>query len=78
MKNGVSGAHSAEGKPENSKCYEKRPLGCLRHKWVGVNIEVYPSEMGCECMQWIELAFSMWSFNPAPSPPSKLLTHSFI
>jgi hypothetical protein len=34
MKNGVSGACSAEEKPENSKC-DEMSLGSLRHMWSG-------------------------------------------
>jgi hypothetical protein len=38
------------GKPEG-----KRPLGRLRRRWEG-NIEMDHQEVGCGCMDWIELA----------------------
>jgi hypothetical protein len=38
------------GKPEG-----KRPLGRLRHRWED-NIKVDLQEVGCGCMDWIELA----------------------
>ena len=38
------------GKPE-----EKRPLGRLRRRWED-NIKKDLKEMGCGCMDWIELA----------------------
>jgi hypothetical protein len=38
------------GKPE-----EKRPLGIPRHRWED-NIKMDVQEVGCEIMDWIELA----------------------
>jgi hypothetical protein len=38
------------GKPE-----EKRPLGRPRHRWQD-NIKMNLQEVGCEVMNWIELA----------------------
>jgi len=37
------------GKPEG-----RRPLGRPRHRW-GDNIKMYLQEMGCGCIDWIEL-----------------------
>jgi hypothetical protein len=33
----------------------KRPLGRPRHRWVG-NIKMDLREIGCDCMDWIDLA----------------------
>jgi len=33
----------------------KRPLGRRRHRW-GSNIKMYPQEVGCGNVDWIELA----------------------
>jgi len=38
------------GKPER-----KRPLGRPRLRWED-NIKVYLQEVGCECMDWIDLS----------------------
>ena len=38
------------GKPEG-----KRPLGRPRHRWKD-NIKMDLQEVGCECMDWIDLA----------------------
>jgi len=38
------------GKPEG-----KRPLGRPRHRWED-NIKMDLQEVGCECMNWIDLA----------------------
>jgi hypothetical protein len=38
------------GKPEG-----KRPLGRPRHRWED-NINMYFQEVGCESMDWIDLA----------------------
>jgi len=38
------------GKPEG-----KRPLGIPRHRWED-NIKMDLRELGCGCMDWIELA----------------------
>jgi len=41
------------GKPEG-----KRPLGRPRHRWED-NIKMDLQEVGCECMNWIDLAQDM-------------------
>jgi len=39
----------------------KRPLGRPRHRWKD-NIKMALQEVGCECMDWIDLAQDMDSW----------------
>jgi len=36
------------------KCEDKRPLGRPRHRWEE-NIKMVLQEVGCGCMDWIEM-----------------------
>jgi hypothetical protein len=50
----------------------KRPLGKPRHKWED-NIKMYLQEVGCEGMDWIDLAQNknrkLALVNPVMNPP---------
>ena len=60
------------GKPDG-----KRPPGIPRHRWED-NIKMDPQEVGCECMDWIDLDQVVGSCECGNKPPGSIKCGEFL